>query len=158
VNSSGHVIGMDSAASTNSGFGFRQASSSEGYAIPIADALTIANHIKSGDGSTSVHIGTRGIMGVALQTSSSNGSVGGNGNSSNGAVVGEVESGSPADHAGIQEGDTITGVGNKSVSSDDDLTNAMNPYHPGNKVTVHWTDTSGNQHHATLKLEAGPPA
>jgi S1-C subfamily serine protease len=167
VNGSGRVIGMDSAASTSSGFGLRQASSSEGYAIPISDALTIANHIKSGDGSSTVHIGTRGIMGVALQTTSGNGSgdsngfFGGSGNggsSSSGAVIGEVESGSPAAHAGIQQGDTITGVGNTSVSSDTELTNAMNAYHPGNKVTVHWTDTSGKQHQASLKLVVGPPA
>ena len=100
-----------------------------------------------------MHIGARGIMGVALSSDTGNGS-----GSSNGAVVGDVESGSPADHAGIQQGDTITSVGGKSVSSATDLTNVMNSYHPGNTVTVQWTDTSGTQHHATLKLESGPPA
>ena len=39
LDASGRVIGMDSAASTNTGFGLRQASTNEGYAIPISDAL-----------------------------------------------------------------------------------------------------------------------
>ena len=30
--------------------------------------------------------------------------------------------------------------------------------HPGDHVSVSWTDSSGNSHHANVTLEAGPPA
>jgi S1-C subfamily serine protease len=69
-----------------------------------------------------------------------------------------VSSGSPADNAGIQPGDTITAVGSKSVDSADQLRTLLNGYHPGDKVTITWTDDSGTSHHASVTLTKGPPA
>ncbi len=34
----------------------------------------------------------------------------------------------------------------------------MNKYHPGDKVDVGWTDSSGSKQHATVKLIEGAPA
>ncbi|MBV8092150.1 MAG: DegQ family serine endoprotease [Acetobacteraceae bacterium] len=42
-----------------------------------------------------------------------------------GAVVAQVQPGSPAEQAGIQPGDVIIGIGTKSVSSPDDVVNAV---------------------------------
>jgi serine protease Do len=42
-----------------------------------------------------------------------------------GAVVSQVQPGSPAEEAGIQQGDVIVGVGNKSVSSPEEATKAI---------------------------------
>jgi S1-C subfamily serine protease len=166
VNTDGKVIGMDSAASTDSGFGFRQAAATEGFAIPIDNALQIAQQIDAGHATATIHIGDRGILGVGVQpdSSTSGGSGfgnlgGGNGSSSgNGAVVATVQSGSPADNAGISANDTIVAVAGNSVSSSAALEQAMNSYHPGDKVSVTWVDSSGSRHSATLTLISGPPA
>jgi S1-C subfamily serine protease len=165
VDQNGKVIGMDSAASTSQGFGFQQSSSSEGYAIPIENALRIARQIADGNESDTVHVGDRGILGVELQSSdASNGFGFGSGNdnsnsgSSNGATIAGVASGSPADKAGLAQGDTITKVGDTTINSTSDLSNAMDNHHPGDHVSVSWTDSNGNSHTANVTLEAGPPA
>ena len=63
----------------------------------------------------------------------------------------------PAQEAGLAQGDVITSIGGKTISSSNDLTNDMGMYHPGDKVTVGWTDCSGQSHTATVQLSSGPP-
>jgi S1-C subfamily serine protease len=93
VDSSGQVIGMDTAAaSSGSGSGFESSaitSSSDGYAIPITTALGIARKIANGKASSKVVIGTPGFLGLELGTPStgstgSDGSTGGLGDGSQG--------------------------------------------------------------------------
>jgi S1-C subfamily serine protease len=50
----------------------------------------------------------------------------------------------------------ITAVDGKTISSADGLTTVMIGYHPGDKVQVTWTDSSGQQHTATVTLATGP--
>jgi S1-C subfamily serine protease len=64
---------------------------------------------------------------------------------------------SPAQEAGLAAGDTITSVNGKTVSTPTDLTNEIEPDHPGDKITLGWTDTSGQTHTATVQLTSGPP-
>ena len=69
VDADGKVVGMDAAASSgNGGFGFGgDSAASEGYAIPIEDALAIAKQIQSGDSTDSIHVGAhRALLGVAI--------------------------------------------------------------------------------------------
>ncbi len=33
----------------------------------------------------------------------------------------------------------------------------MGIYHPGDKVQIGWTDSSGQSHTATVQLSSGPP-
>ena len=63
----------------------------------------------------------------------------------------------PAQEAGIAQGDVITSLGGKTIDSANDLTNAMLTYHPGDKVSIGWTDGSGQTHTATVQLSSGPP-
>jgi S1-C subfamily serine protease len=72
--------------------------------------------------------------------------------------VNSVQSGSAAEGAGIQAGDVITGVDDVTVSSAQELTHALVPYQPKDKVTITWTDSSGQSHHASVTLGSGPPA
>jgi S1-C subfamily serine protease len=147
VNRSGQVVGMNSAAlasrrrSSNS-------SSSVGYAIPIDHALSIAQQIVDGKGSSTIHIGDRGILGVEIAQA----------DNANSVVVSQVQDGSPAAKAGIQQGDTITAIDGKSVSSLDDLQGVLGTRSPGDHVKVTWTDSSGQTQSATITLIAGPPA
>jgi S1-C subfamily serine protease len=147
VNQSGQVIGMDSAASMTSRGGRRRGGvSGDGFAIPINTALDIARQIRDGQSSTKIHIGDRALLGVQVQ------------NGQGQAVVAGVESGSPADSAGIAAGDIIESVGSTSVTSFDSLPAALDQFHPGDRVSIGWLDTSGAHHSATVQLTKGPPA
>ena len=64
---------------------------------------------------------------------------------------------SPAQEAGLAEGDVITSVNGKTVTTPTSLTNLLEPYHPGDKITLGWTDTSGQTHTTTVQLSSGPP-
>jgi S1-C subfamily serine protease len=178
VDANGKVVGMDAAASSsNGGYGFggrfgggSTSSTSEGYAIPIEHAVSIAKKIASGDGGTNIHIGAnRGILGVEVQdagaTDLGNGGFGGgqSGNGSSGgttpgANVVAVQSGSGAESAGIAQGDVIVSINGKTVNSATDLTHAIVAYAPKDKVDVKWIDSSGTSHQASVALSSGPPA
>jgi S1-C subfamily serine protease len=158
VDADGQVVGMNTAAS-NGGGGFRlRTGSGEGYAVPIKTAVSVADQIRTGEGSGDTHVGERAFLGVSIRSQGS-GSGSRNGSASrSSAVVGSVQSGSPADDAGIQQGDTITSLAGKRTSSIDDLTSALAPHHPRDKVDVAWTDVSGDHHTAQVTLASGPPA
>jgi serine protease DegQ len=55
---------------------------------------------------------------------------------SEGALIVEVPSGSPADQAGIQPGDVVTGIGDTQVSTVEDLLGALRQAKPGDQVPV----------------------
>lgn len=147
----GKVIGIDTAASSGAGIGrgrFRT-SASEGYAIPINRALTVAKKLEAGGGASSSGSSTgssgssatgRGFLGVQVQGSSS------------GASVVGVQSGSPAAQAGIKAGDVITSVGGQQISSASDLVSALQSHKAGEQVTVTWQTSSGRQQQATITL------
>ncbi len=142
-NSSDKVIGMDTAASSSSSFGY-SSQPVEAYAIPINRALSIADQIESGHETSTIHIGAPAFLGVGLQ------------DSTNGAVVTNVASGSPAEQAGLAAGDVITSLGGKSVDSAQALSTAIAAHNPGDHVTLGWTDQSGQSQSASVTLIAGP--
>jgi S1-C subfamily serine protease len=180
VDSAGEIIGVDTAASA--GFSFQpsgQSSGNQGYAIPINTALSIAKAIESGTASSTTHIGATAFLGVevAQTTCSSSGSSGfggggfgggrfggGNGlgqgsgtSTSSGALVCSVITSSPAQEGGLANGDTIVSLNGQTVTSPSTLTNLLEPFHPGDKVTIGWTDSSGQSHSTTVQLTSGPP-
>ena len=88
VNAFGQVIGMNTAAS--SGYQFQATSGQvQAYAIPINNAMSIANQIQKGVGSGEVHIGATAFLGVGVSSSGQSGQsgFGGFGNSNGGAVI-----------------------------------------------------------------------
>jgi len=163
---SGTVIGMDTAASSANNYATQ---AHQGYAIPIAHALAVAQQIESGTASSTVHIGTRGFIGVSVGNQSQNGygsgyggyGDDGTGNAAgasavSGASVSGVVSGGPAAAAGLQAGDVITTVNGSSVSSASDLTTLLQQTRAGQRVGLAWTDAQGQTHTATITLATGP--
>jgi S1-C subfamily serine protease len=148
ANTAGQVIAMNVAASPSNQNPRRRAVS-DAYAIPINKALDIAHQIQNGQSSSNVHIGDRGLLGVQVQARGQNG---------DGAIVASVQSGSPAEGAGLTAGDEIVSVGSKQVSSLAELSAALGPFHPGDKVSIGWLDANGGRHTATVQLITGPPA
>ena len=146
VDTAGKVLGMDTAASA--GFSF-QTSGTQGYAIPINSAIAIAKQIASGHASTTIHLGRTGFLGVGVLATAGG---------SPGALVVRVQQGAPAASAGLVAGDVIRSLDGKAVATPQGLTTLIQQYHPGDRVQLTWTDSSGARHSATLRLAVGPAA
>jgi len=156
VDANAHVVGMDAAASSGT-FRF-QSGGGEGYAIPIKTVLAVAHQIESGNGNGDTHVGERAFLGVGISDTGTRGRTPGGGSAGTGAVIANVQSGSPAADAGLHQGDEIVTFGGKNVSSISDLTSALAPYHPNDKVDIGWVDSSGSHHTANVTLTSAPPA
>ena len=64
----------------------------------------------------------------------------------------------PAAQAGLTEGDVITAINGTTVTTGTQISQALIPLHPGDKLSVTYTDTSGQSHTTTLTLGTGPSA
>ncbi len=148
LTTSGEVIGVDTAASA--GFQY-QSAGGDGFAIPIATATTIADQIRAGQSSSTIHIGATAYLGIGASASNGQGFT----NESGAAVLGVVQ-GTPAEAAGLARGDVITSVAGVKITSATDLTAELDRHHPGDKVKLVWTDVSGQSHSASVKLATGP--
>ena len=115
----GAIIGINTVIFSSSG-----GSQGLGFAIPINSAVAIAEQLIAGE--QPVHPG----IGVTARTVS-NGAL-------TGAEIASILPGGVADREGLQEGDVITAVGDRAVSSADELTVAL------------WTVGAGNE--AVLKI------
>jgi S1-C subfamily serine protease len=150
VDSSGRVVGMDTAASTS---GRRRISvSGVGFAIPIDSAMAIVRRMQagsypagsSGGGQSTVTSGSQALLGVEVEDAGAQGGAG--------AEVVGVQAGAPAEGAGLAAGDDILSLGGTTIASASDLSAAIRSHHPGDRVQVHWVDQDGQQHSATVQL------
>lgn len=149
VDLSGHVVGVDTAASD--GFSFQTgAQSPEGFSIPINRAMGIVQAIEAGHGSTSVHIGPTAFLGVQVSNVSAS--------SGSGATISSVIANGAAASAGLVAGDTITAVGGRTVSSSTDLADIIEVYRPGQTASVNYVDAGGQRHTVNVTLASGPPS
>jgi S1-C subfamily serine protease len=164
VNSSGQVIGVDTAASAGyqfngGGFGGQGGqggtSGNQGYAIPINQAISLAHQIVAGTASSTVHIGKSAFLGVGVQDAGSS-QQGATNPATSGAVIANLLPNGPAQSAGLQQGDVITTLNGTTVDSATTLTNLMDQHHPGDKLTIAYTDTAGQQHTVTVNPIEGP--
>ena len=173
VNTQGDVVGMNTAASSSistTAFGTQsQHAATQAFAIPISQATTIADQIEAGQASSTVHIGASAFLGVEVSSSGSTatpgyggyggyygGGYGSSTGSSGGATVAGVLNGSAAAQAGLAQGDVITSVAGHAVKADTDVSSALAQHHPGDKVSISWTDQNGQSHTATVTLGNGP--
>ncbi len=171
VNSAGQVVGIDTAGSSGSTSVdySAQATDVQAYAVPINTALALAQQIEAGQGTSTIHVGETAFLGVETSATDAQGTGGygggygfsGGGSASTGSsgvTIAGLVSGSAAAQAGLAEGDTITSFDGQTVSSPSDLTKLLVPLHPGDKVQVGWTDSSGQSHTGTVVLGSGPSA
>lgn len=117
----------------------------QGFAIPINEAMAIADQIEAGQSSADVHIGDSPMLGITVLT-----------NGAQGAVVNDVVANGKAAQAGLAAGDVITALGGSAVDSPEALANALDQHHPGDKVSVTWVDQTGQRHTADIELTTGP--
>jgi putative serine protease PepD len=138
VNSSGQVIGINTAIATSGG---GDGNIGVGFAIPIDTAKQVSDQlIKTGKA-------THAYLGVTLSDA-----MGGQ----QGALVASVQGQTPAASAGLKEGDVVTQVDGKSIDGADALSAAIRGHSPGDKIALTYL-RNGQKHtvNVTLTSSAG---
>ena len=125
LNIHGEVVGINSALYTRSG-GYMGI----GFAIPINMVKSIENQLND-QGKV-----TRGWIGVAIQDVDENLAKSFNLKKAEGILVSEVQQGSPAEKAGLQQGDVILRLDNKVLDDVNDLRNQISLLHPKDKAVL----------------------
>ena len=146
IDQSGRVVGMDTAASQSYQF---SSGDGLGFALEIDPVEQIMRQIVDRQASATVHIGLTGFIGVRIEPGQS---------SSPGAPIRSAIGGMRAANSGIGAGDLIGELGNKTIGSATALTEALVPYHPGQRVTIGWITPQGLGRSATITLATGPAA
>jgi S1-C subfamily serine protease len=130
LDAAGLVLGLNDQIQTNSG-----SNSGVGFAIPSNMVARIANEIIAGK--TVKHA----FVGVFLNPSSSGG-----------AVISSVQSGSPASSAGLLQGDDVTAIDGKPISTTQQFIETVDTYAPGQTITL---TIKRNGSPKTVKLTLG---
>ena len=134
VNGAGQVIGVTTAATVN----YRFAPGGKGFAIPINQALGIADQIRGRAPSDTVHIGPPTLLGVGV-------AAGDQGAEVPGVIIREALRGGPAQAAGLVDGDVLTTIDGAPLDSATTLTQILDRHYPGDVIDLTWIDRSGQQ-------------
>ena len=123
LNIHGEVIGINSALYTKTG-GYMGI----GFAIPINMVKTVEAQLNA-KGKV-----TRGWVGVAIQNVDENLAKSFNLKKAEGILISEVQHGSPAEKAGLKQGDVILRLNNTPLDDANDLRNQISLLPPGSKA------------------------
>ncbi len=125
IDTSGQVIGINSAIQTTSSSSTAQGGSiGLGFAIPIDDAIPIVEQLRNEEMPTHARIG--------VNVGNASDRVG----LPDGALVESVEAGTAAAEAGLHKGDVITKVDDNLVTDSSSLVATIRSYRPDDKVTL----------------------
>jgi len=112
----GRVIGINDFIVSPSG-----GNDGVGFAIPITTAKIVADHLVAGE---AIGTGFLGVTGTNPQAGAP------------GALITDVLAGSPAAQGGLQAGDLVVSIGERTVGSMDDLAADIQATEPGTEVTI----------------------
>jgi putative serine protease PepD len=129
IDASAHVIGMNTAVSTDG--------ENIGFVIPVSRIAPLLPALEAGR----VPPSSQPFLGVQLQTAAAGG----------GAAITTVTAGSPAGKAGLQVGDIITAVDGAPVESSNDAVADVSLYDAGTPITITYTH-AGVSHTVTVTL------
>jgi len=124
ITDSGDVVGINAVVDAGA--------QNIGFSIPMSNAQPILGELQSGKYVAQTHP----FIGVQLgdMTEQIRNYLGYNGKG--GAVIGGVVPGSPADQAGLQQGDVIVQINHQAVSKPSDITNLVKQMKVGQKVAL----------------------
>jgi putative serine protease PepD len=131
VNTRGEVIGINTAIATA---GQGSGNIGVGFAIPSNKAKVVADALKKGEKIS------HPFLGVSVGRSDTGG-----------ALVNAVTPGSPADKAGLQQGDIVTRFDGKAINNSEDLVTAVQSGKVGDRVELTYT-RGGAENQATATL------
>ncbi len=139
VNMEGKLVGIPSVIASLGGSQGQSGSIGLGFAIPSNQAQRIAQDLIE-TGKTS-----HPIIGAKVNT----------GSDIFGAEIADVDSGSPAEEAGLKKGDVVTRVDDRPVESGVGLIAAIRSHKVGDTVEMTVTDSNGrNEHTVSVTLGA----
>ena len=146
VSAEGKVVGIITAGSTSGG---RTTGATDGYAVPINQAMQIGQDIRDGKSSATIHIGESAFLGIQ---------VAGSAGTNNGVRIAGTVAGSAAAKAGLKAGDRITALDGQAVTTNASLRALIAPHHPGDTVRISWVDSAGKTHTTDVTFGSGPVA
>ena len=121
VDAAGHVVGINTAVAAS---GIDRAANNVGFAIATADVLAEIDDLRALAAGAPL---VEGYLGVALDDRRDGGS---------GALVTHVETGSPAESAGIRDEDVVVAVDGQGINGPEDLVATIRDVEPGASISV----------------------
>jgi S1-C subfamily serine protease len=121
VNALGEVIGINTAVARSD---FTTAASNIGFAISVEEVLRVVDQLRAQSAGT---VRDEGYLGVSLGDRRDGGQ---------GALIGVVEPGSPADAAGMLDGDIVIAIDGNTVDGAAGLVAAIRDREPGDDVEI----------------------
>ena len=137
LNAAGEVVGINTAVAGDA--------QNIGFALAIDKAIPIINQLKTGRTPQQPFLGVSTVTltpGIQRQLGL---------DVSKGAVVASVTPGSGAELAGLAQGDVITKIGGRDVSSADDVSAAVGDHKPGDTIDI-TIDRGGQTRTVTAKI------
>ncbi|MGN9839920.1 S1C family serine protease [Nonomuraea sp. H19] len=131
VNAAGELVGINTAIASDAAGG------GVGFAIPVNTAKQVSEQLIS-NGKVN-----HAFLGVSVTDAT--GDV-------PGALIRQVTAGSPADKAGLKQGDLITRVGDKAVDGGDTVVGQVRGFKPGQQVKITYM-RDGQTNEVTVTLE-----
>lgn len=121
INLRGEVIGVNTAVARS---GFDTAANNIGFAIGVGEVKRVIEQLRAEAGGEPRR---QGYLGISLSDRNDGGT---------GAVVAEVESGSPADKAGLRTGDIILQIGDQTITGQNALIAIIRDFSPGEEIEI----------------------
>jgi serine protease Do len=141
VNTAGELVGINSQILSPTGVNI-----GIGFAIPVNMARYVTDQL------TSTGRVRRGKLGVTIQPITSDLAASLGLTEVRGVIVSGMESGGPADRAGIKQGDVITAIDGKPVEDSNSLRNQIASTQPGTEITL-TVRRDGSEQPIRVKLE-----
>jgi S1-C subfamily serine protease len=142
VNGAGEVVGINTAVARGN---FATAANDVGFAISMEEALPIIESLREQAGGEPRE---EAFLGVLIED---------RGDGGQGALIAEVEDGTPAEQAGIEDADVVIALDGEPVVGSAGLIAAIRDLEPGTDVEV-TVMRDGEEHVLTATLTSRPPA
>ncbi|MEW9556029.1 S1C family serine protease [Nonomuraea sp. NPDC050783] len=130
VNAAGELVGINTAIASQAAGG------GVGFAIPVNTAKQVSDQLISSGKVTHAFLG--------VSVTDATGDV-------PGALIREITAGSPAEKAGLRQGDLITKINDKTVDGGDTVVGQVRGFKPGQAVKITYM-RDGQPHDATVTL------
>jgi putative serine protease PepD len=134
IDTAGRVIGVNAQIQSDSG-----GSDGVGFAIPSNTVHSVASQIVAGKTVEHAYLGIQVSTPVSAQ----------------GAGVADVKENTPASRAGLRTGDVIIHLGNRAITSPEDLSSVIDGSKSGDSLSLTYV-RAGKQHTVTVKLGTRP--